>query len=850
MLDSRLPEGPTAPCRRARRAAAANPPEIEPFRAPGGPFRSSPMSDADRPDIALAAAHAPPPTSAARSPFPPAPQPPAVDGRARWRTRLKWLRLLAIVFAVLVLGVISFVFGMFVAVASDLPSLTKFSLYKDEKSSTLYDDLGHPIGVISQQNRVIVTSEQIPRIVKDAVVSIEDKRFWSNSGIDLRGIVRALVDDIEHKAAAQGASTIEEQFIKNALQAQSHRTIFEKMREAALAYQLSHKWSKDKIITAYLNTIYFGNGAYGIEAAAQTYFGHEPDHAGCGTPGQKLCVEELQPWEAALLAGIIQSPTEYDPVEHPRLARERREVVLAQMREQGYLPAPIYEESVKQPLPSPAEIQAPQEPTVEGVDAGYFTSWVQQQVIERYGQRAFYGGLKITTTLNLELQRAAEQAVDDYLSWPEGPTASLVAIENSTGEVRAMVGGRNYDESPFNLATEGERQPGSSFKAFDLAVALEQGVSPYSVWTSKQKEFVVPHTGGHERFVVHNDEGNYTGENTLIGATAYSDNSIYAEVGLKVGTARIAELAHQMGITTPLSTNPAMTIGGLTTGVTPLDMAHAYETIAHGGQRVSGTLAEADAPVGVQEVLDANQPLPGGAHSERNRVTVRRVLPVEVAHTETSMLETVLQYGTGKAAALGQFAAGKTGTTSNYVDAWFVGWDSKFTVAVWVGYPNKFVPMTTDFQGGPVLGGTYPALIWHAFQVSAMQIEKERAERSATHAGEGKAGAGSSGSGSVEPGGGPSAIGARPSNTGKGAAKPLTPAAGSGEREAAPSKPAATPGEHAAAPANPTAGGGASPAGGEASNAPASSPAQTPAPSTPSSGAPPAAPTGGVSPGG
>ena len=510
------------------------------------------------------------PTAPDIAPIPPPPATATADLRASRRTRLKRLRFLAILFAVLGLGLISFVFGMFVAVASDLPSLTKFSLYKDEKSSTLYDDLGHPIGVLSQENRVIVTPEQIPRLVKDAVISIEDKRFWTNSGIDIRGIARAFIDDIVHKGAVQGASTIEQQFIKNALAAQSHRTIFEKLREAALAYQLSHKWSKEKIITAYLNTIYFGNGAYGIEAAAQTYFGHEVNHQGCGTPGQKLCVEELQPWEAALLAGIIQSPTEYDPATHPMAAKDRRDVVLRQMFEQGYISKPIYEQSVQQALPSAAQIQAPQEETVEGADAGYFTSWVQQQVIERYGQRAFYGGLKITTTLNLELQRAAEQAVNNYLSYPEGPTAALVAIENSTGEVRAMVGGRNYDESPFNLATEGERQPGSSFKAFDLAAALEDGISPDSEWPSKEKVFIVPNSGGREKFVVHNDEGNYTGENTLTGATAYSDNSIYAEVGLRVGTSRIARLAHRMGITTPLSTNPAMTIGGLTVGVTPI----------------------------------------------------------------------------------------------------------------------------------------------------------------------------------------------------------------------------------------------------------------------------------------
>jgi penicillin-binding protein 1A len=776
------------------------------------------------------------PTAPDIAPIPPPPATDTADLRASRRTRLKRLRFLAILFAVLGLGLISFVFGMFVAVASDLPSLTKFSLYKDEKSSTLYDDLGHPIGILSQQNRVIVTPGQIPRLVKDAVISIEDKRFWTNSGVDIRGIARAFVDDVLHRGAVQGASTIEQQFIKNALAAQSHRTIFEKLREAALAYQLSHKWSKEKIITAYLNTIYFGNGAYGIEAAAQTYFGHEVNHRGCGTPGHQLCVEQLQPWEAALLAGIIQSPTEYDPDTHPMAAKDRRDIVLRQMLEQGYISKPIYEQSVQQALPSTAQIQAPQEETVEGADAGYFTSWVQQQVIERYGQRAFYGGLKITTTLNLELQRAAEQAVNNYLAFPEGPTAALVAIENSTGEVRAMVGGRNYDESPFNLATEGERQPGSSFKAFDLAAALEDGISPDSVWPSKEKVFIVPNSGGREKFVVHNDEGNYTGENSLTGATAYSDNSIYAEVGLRVGTKRIARVAHRMGITTPLSTNPAMTIGGLTVGVTPLDMAHAYETIAHGGDRVSGTLAEPGAPVGIQEVKAPSQPLPDGAHSERNRVTAKRVLPPEVATTETSMLETVLQYGTGKAAAIGQFAAGKTGTTSNYVDAWFVGWDSKFTVAVWVGYPNKFIPMTSDFDGGPVLGGTFPALIWHDFMTSALQVESERAEhttgKSTAHGGGSGSGGGEASSSSSS---GTSSSSTAPSSAGKGNGKPSTPPATHGEPTGA--APTATPER---APATPT---------------PTPAPeheAASPPPSSPSTSTPGSSPaqTGGVSAGG
>ncbi len=761
------------------------------------------------------------------------------DSLAAPKPRLKRIRLAAILLAVALLGLVSFVFGLFVSVASDLPSLERFSQIKDAQSSQLLDDLGHPIGVLSQQNRVILTPGQIPQMVKEAVISIEDKRFYTNSGVDVRGIARAFVQDVLHKGSVQGASTIEQQLIKNFLQAQSHRTIFEKLKEAALAYQLAHKWSKDKIVTAYLNTVYFGNGAYGIEAAAQTYFGHDVNHEGCGMPGHELCVQQLQPWEAALLAGIIQNPTAWNPTTHPAAALERRNTVLRQMYQQGYLSRAVYEESVKQSLPSPHQVQAPEVPTVEGVDTGYFESWVGQQVVERFGAaRAFEGGLKIRTTLDLGMQRAAEQAVNNYLAYPGGPTASLVAIENSTGEVRAMVGGRDYNQSPFNIATEGERQPGSSFKAFDLAAALQDGISPDSVWSSKVKEFVVPNTRGTEKFVVHNDEGAYSGSNTLTGATAFSDNSIYAEVGLKVGTHKIALLAHRMGITTPLSTNPAMTIGGLTVGVTPIDMAHAYETLAHGGERVTGSMALAGEPVGIQEVDAAGHTLPSGAHHEVNRVHVKRVLPASIAQTETSMLETVIQYGTGKAAALGQFAAGKTGTTSNYGDAWFVGWDSKYTVAVWVGYPDKLIPMEHDFNGGPVLGGTFPALIWHDFMSSALQIDKTRSEEAAAKgkvsggAGGGESETESSGSSSEEAASSSSGSGSHSSGSSHSTPRSATPESSAGHTE--------------------------TPAGGEGGGAPAAPAKEAPAPAAPTHEATPPSepstpspsPTGGVSPNG
>jgi penicillin-binding protein 1A len=299
-----------------------------------------------------------------------------------------------------------------------------------------------------------------------------------------------------------------------------------------------------------------------------------------------------------------------------------------------------------------------------------------------------------------------------------------VAIDNDTGEVRAMVGGRDYANQPFNLATQGQRQPGSSIKPFILATALSRGISPSSVWPSRKRVFTVPGTKGREKFVVNNFEDSYAGVNTLARALTVSDNAVYAAVGIQVGTRRIARLARRMGIRTPVSTNYAMTLGGLRQGVTPLDMAHAYETFAAGGMRVTGTLGTDQAgPVGIRSVtLEDKKRVVA-----ENNVRKQRVLSPAVAQTATSIMQSVVQYGTGRRASLGTiFAAGKTGTTENSGDAWFVGFTHRLTVAVWVGYPQGFKPMKTEFGGEPVEGGTFPALIWHAFMSQAEDIYRAR----------------------------------------------------------------------------------------------------------------------------
>jgi penicillin-binding protein 1A len=666
------------------------------------------------------------------------------DGR---RVRVRKLRLLLILAFFAVLAIISAVFGMLTSVASDLPQLATDAQFKSNVESYMYDDTGQPIGAIAPPTKQAIDQwKQISPNMVHAIVSVEDRRFWTDPGIDIKGIARAFVSDITG-GPREGASTIAQQFIKNALAEQDNRTILEKLREAALAFQLVHRWKRTRILTSYLNTIYFGHGAVGIESAARVYFGwahgydaaapaSEPPGA-CGDPTVKdprrpECAHVLDPSEAAMLAGMVANPTEFDPTLHPQAALGRRKQVLRDMLAQHYITRTQYEKSIAEPLPKASQIQQPQEPAA----APYFTSWVRPQIVEaleRMGvpakvaeYRAYYGGLKVRLTINLKLQQAAQAAVDaEFPPGSGGPTASLVAIDNKTGEVRAMVSGNNdYSSTPFNLATLGHRQPGSSFKLFTLAAALSSGeYGPDSIIDSAPQDipFKLPN-GATGHFIVHNFGNTYSGPIPLSEATAISDNSVFAQVGMHVGTKRIKHFAERMGIRSPISTNPSMILGGLNTGVSALDMAHAYETEATGGLKVfNKTLGDVEeGPIGIHSIVCPVC----SQHYIVNRPNTRRVLSPAVAATMKTLLEGVVgPGGTAPTAAIpGVVVAGKTGTTSNYVDAWFVGWTPQMTTAVWVGYPNKAIPMTTDYNGAPVEGGTYPALIWKNFMVQALQI--------------------------------------------------------------------------------------------------------------------------------
>jgi penicillin-binding protein 1A len=668
------------------------------------------------------------------------------------KPKLKKLRLAFVLTGLSVLAVISTVFGMLMAVSSDLPSLENRAQYDRAENSVLFADrwgckelTSEPPDTDCQQiakltgnqNRILVGEGEISPNVKNAVIAVEDRRFYGHKGVDYTGIARAFFQDVLQRRAAQGGSTITQQFVKNALDAQGDRSVFQKLRESALAYHLERKWPKDKILTQYLNTVYFGNGAYGIEAAVRTYFGDgdEPEErAGADDAGVSYTdpiEEEVQdpnarealdvaPHEAALLAGMIASPSMYDPIANPETARDRRNLVLQRMREMNTITEAQYQDAIRQSLPAEDDVDPPNTESQQP----YFTTWMTEHLLEQYpAGKVFAGGLKVRTTIDPELQQAAESAIVGRLAGV-GPDAALVAIKNDTGEVRAMVGGSDFNARPFNLATNGHRQPGSAFKPFILVRALEDGVDPNSTWASQPKEIPFKGAKGPEIFEVANYEDSYLGAASLWSATATSDNSVFAEVGMKVKPRRVARLAQEMGIRTEVSTNPAMLLGGLSEGVTPLEMAYAYSTIANDGRRVSGTMApNRTGPVAIQSVEDGD-----GNVLEENKPVEERVFPEKVGQVAKDMLSLVVTGGTGEAAQVGddEFIWGKTGTTENYGDAWFVGGNDDLTVAIWVGYADKLQPMEYEHAGGPVAGGTYPAEIFSDFMSSWLELREAR----------------------------------------------------------------------------------------------------------------------------
>jgi penicillin-binding protein 1A len=614
--------------------------------------------------------------------------------RPKGARRIRKLRLFALLALLAVLGLASFSVGLVTAIAGEIPSLDPSRIH-NQTDGFIYASNGRVLSVLrGSQSRIILRSYQISPLMKQAIVAIEDKRFYEHRGVDLRGIMRAVWADIRGGRAVQGGSTITQQFVKNTYTKNQH-SIARKLREAALAWQLEQRWSKDRILTAYLNTIYFGNGAYGVEQAAQTYFHHS------AAPGK------LSLAEAALLAGIPEDPAAYDPAANQDAARARRNLVLREMLDQGDISKALYAHATREPMPKRQDIQLPGD---QG-PAQYFANYVKQQLVDRYGSgRVFGGGLKVYTTIDLKLQKMARQSIGKWLTNPAGPTAALVAIDPRDGRVLAMFGGNNYRKSQFNLAVQGERQAGSSFKPFVLATALKEGVAPSTTFVSKP----VTIDAGGRLWEVHNYEDEYLGPITIQQATAYSDNAVFAQLTKLVGPRNIASTAHSLGITTRLL--PYFSIGLGAQGVNPLEMARAFSAFADDGKRIDGRRF-GDQPRVILKVANEK-----GRAIDDNTPRPVQALSSDDANIVTALLQNVIRYGTGKAAALsgGRPAAGKTGTTENYGDAWFVGYTPQLVTAVWVGYPNRLRPMTYEFHGKPVAGGTFPALIWKSFMERAL----------------------------------------------------------------------------------------------------------------------------------
>ncbi len=633
--------------------------------------------------------------------------PPEAPRRRRWHV----LRSLLIV----VLAGLAFAsaasYGFITAITTNLPDLRQF----DGNTTNLAQDgsiwvtsaTGTPRRVAilrSDQSRVIVKSNQISNEMKNAVVSVEDKRFFGHSGVDLPGIARALFNRFASDTN-EGASTITQQLVKNTYLTNA-QTVERKVREASLAWQLEQRWSKDRILTAYLNTVYFGHNTYGVESAAKYYFG--------------TSAKNLDPADSALLAAVLKSPATFDPIANPDAALARRNVVLQQMGEQGYLDADtVAIEQGRRLLPIARVEPKPLDTTLP-----YWVQFITQQLVNRFGTgQTFGGGLTVVTTLNLREQQLAEEALAATLPDKNGPQGALVSIDPKTGEVLAMAGGKPYSvKHQFNVPADGHRQPGSAFKPFVYLAALSKGIRPTTTFRSAKQLY---NLGGGRFWFVKNSEASYGDDLTLPAALAVSDNTVFAQLTMLIKPAVIAETAQKLGIITPIDDGqPAIGLGGLYVGVTTLEMAHAYATIANNGQRVGGSILFHTPDAGI--VDPSMEPIsikriefPDGTTMINSPIKIQAV-PEDDALTVIEAMKGVITKGTGKLAAIGRPAAGKTGTTSDYKDAWFVGFTPQRATAIWVGYENPARPMFRGFNGTPIYGGTYPAMIWSAFMKMVM----------------------------------------------------------------------------------------------------------------------------------
>ena len=541
-----------------------------------------------------------------------------------------------------------------------------------------------------EENREDVRLDQIAPVMQTALVAAEDRSFFSHSGLDPVGIGRALWSDVRGRPI-QGGSTLTQQLVKNTYLS-PERSLTRKVKEAILATKVERRLTKEAILERYLNTVYFGRGAYGVETAARVYF--------------SVSASELNLSQAALLVGLLRAPGTADPTTHPEEATRRRAIVLDAMVLTGAVPEA--EAAVARLSPLDAMPKADPNDGLMGSSA-YFVAEVRRWAIEHFGERvAFGGGLRIETTLVPRLQQAAERAVFETLNEAGDPDAALVALDER-GAVVAMIGGRDFAASNVNLSLGAEgggtgRQPGSTFKPFVLASAIEAGI-PVRTRFPGPAHLAVDFPG-QEPFEVDNYGGESFGDIDLVDGTVHSVNTVYAQLAAQVGLEGVAGMAEKLGITSAIEPFPAMALGS--EEVAPIEMANAYMTFARRGERVT--------PYYVAEVKEADGAGIFTADPERDQV-----LPRQYADVMNSVLSQVIDRGTGEAASIGRPAAGKTGTTSANTDAWFVGYTPRIGAAVWMGYGDEGRRPMDDVHGRAVTGGSFPAQIWQRFMAEAVE---------------------------------------------------------------------------------------------------------------------------------
>jgi penicillin-binding protein 1A len=611
--------------------------------------------------------------------------------RHRGRPRSKALLGVLVVLVLIALSGLSLV-GYVVSLAASAPPLSTLKPREPGSNSEVVAADGSRLGFIqASELRLPAEGHEFPKILKDATIAIEDRRFYRHEGVDYEGVIRAAVTNFASRKTVQGGSTITMQLVRT-LYISRERTYERKIREAKLAEELENEHSKEWILDKYLNSVPYGTvggqSAIGAKAAARIYFNKR--------------LGQLDLHEAALLAGLPQAPSTYSPERNPAGAKRRRDNVLREMAKLDMVTQASADRAIARDLDLNMSTYFTRR------RESYFFDYVKDELLQEYGAKTVrLGGLKVLTTVDLEKQRQARAAIDAKLG-DIGPSSAIVTINPRNGYILAMASSADYGESKFNLAAQGHRQPGSTFKVMALMAALRAGVDPDSTTYVSKSPLKIDDPKWGEPFEVETYDGSSRGNISLRQATLASDNSVYMQLALDVGPDKVKQTARDMGIRSKLFGYPAETLGGLTDGVSPLEMANAYATIASGGFR--------SRPTAITKVI-----FPDGREELRDRWKVKRerVFTDGVAAKAREILEQNMTGGTGGKAQIGCPAAGKTGTTDEFTDAWFVGFTPRLTTAVWVGYPKERVNMETLYYGMPVAGGTFPAEIWGAYMKEA-----------------------------------------------------------------------------------------------------------------------------------